>query len=267
MHLMMLNAWGGRLYDQLLPYLTSADPDVLCLQEVVHTPASSAPWLEYRDAERTLPQRANLLAEVAAILPNHVVTFCPAARGHLFDGALAVPSFSGIATFVRQTHPIVGQVQDFVHDDFLPDRYGIHPYPRAAHIVRVFDDRLGAAITVAHMHGLRDLTAKADTIERRAQAHRFAQLIGVLRRPGERVVVCGDFNVRPGSETLEIFADLGLTDLVTSHGYTGTRTVHYEKPGRFADYMMVSPEVEVRAFDVVSEPAVSDHAALTLEIG
>jgi exonuclease III len=37
---MCLNGWGGKLDDHLPNYLRETSPDVLCLQEVVHTPAT-----------------------------------------------------------------------------------------------------------------------------------------------------------------------------------------------------------------------------------
>ncbi len=83
---------------------------------------------------------------------------------------------------------------------------------------------------------------------------------------GDRLVVCGDFNVEPSSATFEILAELGLADLVTSRSFVDTRTSHYRKAGRFADYMLVSGRVEPKAFDVVAQPEVSDHRPLVLEI-
>jgi endonuclease/exonuclease/phosphatase family metal-dependent hydrolase len=80
------------------------------------------------------------------------------------------------------------------------------------------------------------------------------------------LVVCGDFNVEPDSETFDVLKKLGLTDLVTSRGFTDTRTSHYQKPGRFADYMLVNTSVEVVSFQVVEQPEISDHRPLILEI-
>jgi endonuclease/exonuclease/phosphatase family metal-dependent hydrolase len=62
-------------------------------------------------------------------------------------------------------------------------------------------------------------------------------------------------------------AGLGLTDFVTSRGFEGTRTSLYPKEGKFADYMLVSADVEVTRFEVVRTPEVSDHCALMLDIG
>jgi endonuclease/exonuclease/phosphatase family metal-dependent hydrolase len=104
---------------------------------------------------------------------------------------------------------------------------------------------------------LRDLNGKRDTPERLVQAHRLAEVAAMIAAPGDPLVVCGDFKV---------LASLGLTDLVTTYGFKGTRTSHYKKPGRFADYMLVNDAVENARFTVVAEPEVSDHCPLILEI-
>ena len=266
MRIMCLNGWGGKLHAALIPYIAGASPDILCLQEVLHSPASGKDWLTYRDGDHVLPQRANFFREVAAALPDHAALFCPAAQGVLWDGDVPVPSQWGLATFVRGGLPVIGQAQGFVHKDFSAHGYGDHPRSRGAHGVRVYDYAQDRAVTVAHMHGLRDPNGKMDTPERAAQARRLAALTTGLAGPEDALVVCGDFNVEPGSETLRILADLGLTELVTARGFEGTRTSHYTKPGRFADYMLVDRKTPVAGFDVVRQPEVSDHCPLVLEI-
>ncbi|MEQ1954815.1 endonuclease/exonuclease/phosphatase family protein [Mesorhizobium yinganensis] len=267
LRIVSLNAWGGRLYGPLMRFLADADPDVLCLQEVVRTEGAQAEWLTYRDQGLELAQRANLFEEIYEALTGHEAIFCPVAAGDLFDGDIKVPSQFGLATFVRKSLPVIGQAQDFVHGDFAAKGWGEHPRARNAHCVRLFDPDHGSALTVAHMHGLRDLAGKADTSEREQQAKALARLIGRIARASERLIVCGDFNVLPGSSTFEILGGLGLSDLVVSQGYTDTRTSYYDKPTRFADYMLVTPNVDVLEFTVVDEPEVSDHRALMLEIG
>lgn len=266
MRILSLNAWGGRLWARLLPYLAEADPDVLCLQEVTHTPAAMSEWLVYRDHGIELPQRANLFRDVSQALATHQAFFCPAARGDLWDGESKVSSEWGLATFVRRTHPVIGQIQDFIHGDFSALGWGEHPRARNAHGVRLFDYDASFAVTVMHLHGLRELTGKEDTPHRLVQAEALMDLIGRVRRKGERLVVCGDFNVLPSSASLRSLAGIGLTDLVTSRGYRDTRTSFYRKADRFADYVLVSPEVQVLGFDIVQEPEVSDHRALLLEL-
>lgn len=266
MRIMALNAWGGTLHEALITYLSAERPDILCLQEVVHTPAADRDWLTYRDGDHILPQRANLFREVAAALPDHVAIFCPAAQGVLYDGDTAIPSQWGLATFVHAALPVIAQAQGFVHKGFSPDGYGDHPRSRNAHVVRVHDFERNRAVCIGHMHGLRDLAGKMDTPERAAQARRLADLMRQVAEPGDPLVVCGDFNVEPSSETFATLTALGLKDLVTARGFPGTRSAHYKKPGRFADYMLVNDKVDVIAFDVVTDPEVSDHCPLVLDI-
>lgn len=266
MRIVSLNAWAGRLHEPIMRYLAEVDADVLCLQEVSRTPGAQSDWLIYREPGLELPQRANFFDEVKAILPEHEAFFCPTARGELFDGQTAIASEFGLATFVRKSLPVIGQAMDFVHGQFSPDGWGAHPRARNAHCLRLFDYEAGKPITIAQMHGLREASGKADTPARHAQAKALAQLIARIWPRGERLVVCGDFNVLPESVTFETLGKLGLVDLVTSRGHTDTRTSHYTKPGRFADYLLVTPDVQVRTFEVVAAPEVSDHRALLLDL-
>lgn len=265
MQIMCLNGWGGTRYEALLPYVSGTSPDVLCLQEVVHSPATDKDWLTYRDGDHVLPQRANFFRDVCRALPDHVATFCPAAQGVLWDDGVQVPSQWGLATFVHRSHPVIGQVQCFVHKAFSPVGYGDHPRSRSAHGVRIHDYGADRAISITHMHGLRDLRGKMDTPERTAQAHCLRDLSDAVSCEGDLRVVCGDFNVEPNSETLRVLKAAALTELVTEGGFDGTRTSDYKKPGKFADYMLVSDTSAVAAFDVIRDPEVSDHCPLVLQ--
>jgi endonuclease/exonuclease/phosphatase family metal-dependent hydrolase len=254
--LLSLNAWGGRLADVLLPWLSAQDPDVLCLQEVTRAVEFHPGPLWFAGGAAPLLQRPDLFAEVSAALPGHDATFCPAMHGHLHDEAgRAVASAFGIATFVRRGIPVLGQVQGFVHGDFRAGGWGPPPVPRCLHGVRL------PGLRVAHLHGLRDPTGKHDTPARAAQAERIAALLGALGPAEEPLVLCGDLNLLPGSATFERLAALGLRDLV---GEADTRTSHYAKTPRSADYLLVTTGAPVARFEVVAEPEVSDHRALRL---
>jgi len=266
MKIMCLNGWGGKLYDKLLPYLSKEDPDILCLQEVVHTPETKKDWLTYKDGNHILPQRANFFQDVQTALPNHTGIFCPASQGVLWDGDTSIPSQWGLATFVRKSFPVIGQVQGFVHKSYSPFDYGEHPRSRSAHAVRVFDYNENRTVVIAHMHGLRDLNGKMDTPERAVQAHKLLTLANGLTENKDSLIVCGDFNVEPNSETLKILYSSGLTELVTTLTTKGTRNSHYKKSSRYADYMLVNKNTKVLDFKVVFEPEVSDHCPLILTI-
>jgi len=261
---MCLNGWGGKLHEELLPYIENTAPDVLCLQEVVHSPESGKDWLTYRDGDHILPQRANFFRDVCNALPEHVAVFCPAAQGVLWDEEQSVPTQWGLATFVHRAFPIIGQVQGFVHKGFSPVGYGDHPRSRSAHGVRIYDYEFDRALNVTHMHGLRDLNGKMDTPERATQGRKLLDLSRKVSEPDDLSIICGDFNVEADSETLGILADAGFSELVTGRGFNGTRNSHYKKPGKFADYMLVNREDTVKDFDVVCDPEISDHCPLVL---
>jgi len=259
-----LNVWGGALREELLAYLVAADADVLCLQEVPRTAPGTPEWLTYRDGAVELAQRANLYDELRSVLPQHDGFFCPTARGELFDGDTPYWQEFGLATFVRSSIAVIGHTMRFIRATFNPHGFGPHPRPRNAHAIRLYDYTQDRSTTIVQLHGLRVASGKGDTPERDAQVHALHQLIRDTHAPGEPLIVCGDLNVLPDSRLFDTLAGLGLTDLVTTHGFTDTRTSRYTKPGRYADYLLVTPEVDVIEFDVVEQPEVSDHRPLAL---
>jgi hypothetical protein len=249
-----------------MQYIADADPDILCLQEVTRSISATQDWHLYRDHDVELPQRANLFAEIGAVLPGHDAFFSPTARGQLLEGDATVFSEFGLATYVRQSLPVIAQASGFVHGEYSPDGWGAHPRARNAHCIRVFDYEARLPLTVTQFHGLRDTAGKGDTPARLAQADAVVDLIKRVWPDNEQLVVCGDFNVLPGSMTFETLGKLGLRDLVTSRGFIDTRTSHYPKQGRFADYMLANDAVRIVNFDVVASPEVSDHRALLLDM-
>lgn len=266
MKIMCLNGWGGKLHHELSKYVAAASPDILCLQEVVHSPEAEDDWLTYRDGGHVLPQRANFFRDMCSALPDHAAYFCPAAQGVLWRDETPVPSQWGVATFVREAIPIIAQTHGFVHKAFSPNGYGDHPRSRTAHAVRLYDFEKDRAVCVTHMHGLRDLRGKMDTPERSAQVRRLLKLSDCIAESGDAVIICGDFNVEPQSETLNYLSENGFEELVLAGKYQSTRTSLYEKPNKFADYMLVNKQVNVIDFQVVLHPVVSDHCPLVLEI-
>jgi endonuclease/exonuclease/phosphatase family metal-dependent hydrolase len=116
------------------------------------------------------------------------------------------------------------------------------------------------------MHGLRDLNGKMDTPERVEQAKRLLDLSRQASEAEDLAVICGDFNVEPDSETLALLGDAGFSELVTGRGFTTTRNSQYKKPGKFADYMLISDADAVQKFEVVYDPEVSDHCPLVLTL-
>ena len=76
-------------------------------------------------------------------------------------------------------------------------------------------------------------------------------------------ILCGDFNLLPNTESLAILSE-DMKNLVKDFDITSTRSKLYTKPEKFADYILVSPDVSVKKFTVMQDE-VSDHLPLLLE--
>lgn len=259
-----MNAWGGALADELVGWLPRSGAHVVCLQEVTRTPGITG-WTRFDDGERSLPQRADLFDDVRRALARYQAIFVSSDSGPVHDesGARHRQDF-GLATLVDEDLPVVGVDSTFVHRRFADyAEWTVADRPRIALAVGTVDRAEGRPVWVVQLHGLRDPAGKADTPARRRQAERLAELVGRIREPGDLVVVCGDLNLLPDSETFDVLAGIGLTDLV---GTADTRTSHYGKPVRHASYLLVSDVAAVKSFEVLAEPEVSDHRALVLDI-
>ena len=239
------NARGGRCHDALMPWLAAVGADVLCLQEVVHAPRSPVPWLRYRDDGADLPQRADLLDGLRAALPHHGLAFAPAARGPLWDGDRTHPSEWGLATAVRRDRPVIGRAQGFVHGTFGADGFGAHPRSCTGCATRRW---ARPTPRPARRRRIGSPTSSRQS-PRRASPWSCAATSTWCRGP-KRWSSC---------------ACLALTDLIDAYGIADTRTPLYPKPGRHADWMMVA-RADVRAFEAVAEPVVSDHRPSVLDL-
>ncbi len=264
MRIVSLNAWGGAMFDELAAWLPECGADVLCLQEVTRTPDLDG-WTRYSDAERDLPQRADLFDDVAALLPGHHGRFVACDAGPVLDAeGVAHRQEFGIAVFVSRELALCATDATFVHGAFTEhEQWPATGRPRAAQAIRVSAGEGLRPVTVVHLHGLRDAAGKHDTPERQRQAERLATFVDRTTQPGDLTVVCGDLNLLPDSETFDVLGAIGLTDLV---GHADTRTARYEKPLRHANYLLVSDLTAVRAFDAPPTPEVSDHRPLVLDI-
>jgi endonuclease/exonuclease/phosphatase family metal-dependent hydrolase len=264
--LVCLNAWGGRLWPAMARELPRLAPDILCLQEVTRAPEPCPDWLIYEDAERRLEQRADLLTDVSALFPRHLPLFAAAMRGRLrSEAGAAFASDHGNAVWVAPRLAVTETLVRFVHGAHRPDGWGEPPAPRPIQVLRIAVPDHRRSLVLGHLHGLRDPAGKADTPARLQQTEAVIASLRLVRRPGDPVVLAGDLNLLPSSATFGMLAAEGLSDLVTARGFKDTRTSHYRKPGRFADYLLVSPEVQVEAFDVPAEPELSDHRPLVLD--
>lgn len=244
MKIITLNIWCGRLGDRLLDFFkANADTDVFLLQEVLSRATGKIVW----DAR----ERADIFAEIAEVLPGHRGFFAPSVCGEL-----------GQAAYVKESVVLreVGDVFIHGHMDSLIEREALSIGRNLQYLKTSSLD--GEPLTIINLHGLWTGNGKDDTEERLEQSRKIAAFV---QSQTGKIVLCGDFNLNPETESLKMLErDLGLKNLVKEHGATSTRTSLYTKPGKFADYILVSPNIQVRNFQVLPDE-VSDHSPLALE--
>ncbi|MDV8021485.1 endonuclease/exonuclease/phosphatase family protein [Rhodococcus sp. IEGM 1330] len=264
MKIVSINAWGGAMFDELVAWLETVDADVICLQEVTRT-AHRSGWSTFADGERTLPQRLSLYDDVSAVLTGYTPYFVVNDAGPVTDGEGAeLRQDFGIATWVRDEFPVVGLDAQFVHSRFVDHTvWDVGDRPRAALTVTVRDRVAGRFVSVIQVHGLRDPAGKGDSPIRVEQARKLVNVVEHVHTTSDVTVLCGDLNLLPSSETFTLLAEHGMTDLV---GDADTRTSIYTKAIRSAGYLLVSSPTAVRKFEIVTEPEVSDHRALMLDL-
>jgi endonuclease/exonuclease/phosphatase (EEP) superfamily protein YafD len=143
---------------------------------------------------------------------------------------------------------------EFVHDfDFKKHDYNIRTLQHVA--IQTQD----GPIHILNHHGHHIPNHKNGDEETLRQCGQIADYIEKL---SNKVLLTGDFNLSPNSESLEKINKV-LTNLCIVNNVETTRTIFTHK-NEVCDYIFVSNDVVVNKFDVLDDLA-SDHRALIAE--
>ena len=242
MKMITFNTWGGRVGAEPIKnfFKKHQDTDIFCLQEIWQT-------LDRGNIE-VLDERIviTLLEEIASVLPDHQIFFRPQYR-----------NIYGLASFVKKSIKVEDEGELFVfkhqgHEN--PISVGNH----ARNIQYLNLQTPKGTITIINFHGLWNGQGKTDTPDRLEQSQKIANFISQLKTP---FILTGDFNLNPDTESFKILEQCCHRNLIKDYNVVSTRSKFYEKPGKFADYTLTSPEIKVIDFKVLPDE-VSDHLAL-----
>lgn len=250
MKLITLNIWGGQIFEPLTEFLKrhSDEVDIFCFQEMFNNPpdvpskASQATWYS------KIP-RSTIYSDIKAILPQHESYIHPTQDNE-----------ESLAMFVRNTIPISKIEEVYVYrwknamenDD--PSTYGIN-------LEYLQFQQEGKQYTICNLHGHWTPNNKNDTPARLEQSKNIKKFLNSIE--GAKIL-CGDFNTAPDTESMKILEE-GMKNLIKENGVISTRSQLYKKEGiKFADYILVSPEIDVKDFKVLQDQ-VSDHLPLYLD--
>ena len=258
MKIISLNTWSGRGGKEgLLDFFRQnrTQTDVFCLQEMWSAPyedheGQSAGGRPIEHSEILV----NGVQEVSEILSGHTPFFHP----HYLDNY-------GLMMLVKKEYAIRESGDVFVYRErgYIPEGdIGTH----ARNIQYVTFEIDHHPLTVINFHGLwtnkEEGRGKQDIPERVEQSENILAFTRTLQNP---FVLCGDFNLLPNTEGIRKFEDAGLKNLIKEYDIRSTRTHHYPKPEKFADYAFVSPGLIVNDFKVLPD-IVSDHSPLFIDI-
>ncbi len=238
--LITLNIWGGHIEEPLLNFIGNRrNIDIFCFQEVYNKASD-----KITNEDRYLS--LDIFSKIQGQLPSHKGYFRP-----------VVNSIYGIAMFIKNDISVIeeGERTIYANDNYIgmgPTHSRILQYAKIKHN--------GHRFVVVNVHGLWNGMGKGDSPERINQS---LQIRNFLDSASEEKILCGDFNLKPGTESLKILGT-GMNDHIQIRNIKSTRTSFYPRSERFADYIYTSKNIAVNDFQVLPEE-VSDHSALLLD--
>jgi endonuclease/exonuclease/phosphatase family metal-dependent hydrolase len=240
MRLLQLNAWSIRLATRVEDMIINESPDIVTLQEVFDSNSDMG----------LFPG----LSQVAIDLKLHHLYFSPVYNLQ-FMGRKAeygIATISNLELTDKYTAFTNLEYKDnFMFDD---DDYNVRNFQHV--VVRDQNDN---EVHVINHHGYHvpghkngnDFTMKA-----------CQQIVDYARKLDGPVIIAGDFNLLPDSESIEIL-NKDFRNLTKEYDLQTTRTdlTHKTEP---CDFIFVNNEVEVNDF-YASEVVASDHQGLVLD--
>ncbi len=241
MKMITLNIWGGFLSDRLIPFVErNADVDFFLFQEMYHQATEKTNWGGGGNL--------HIFEDIQVVLPKHDAYFASAQDGEF-----------GLAGFIKKGSGLAETGDIFVHrhKDAMTEPLNAKLLGRNLQFFKFSGER---PFSLLNFHGLWTGAGKEDTAERLEQSRR---IVDFATTSGE-FVLTGDFNLLPHTESIRILESMQVRNLISEYGITNTRTSHYTKPEKFADYTFVTPGITVHDFRIMPDE-VSDHAAMYLE--
>lgn len=240
MKLLQLNAWAGRLDKQIRNLLIEEGPDIVCLQEAISYPKEDAGFFLTTENMQTAGEFG-----YAALGPVFSFQY---QRNTAQFGNCILSRFP-----IRKSEAVFTYLEHKADFEFDTDSANVRNF---VHAIIELD---GKACHVITHHGFWVSEHKNGTEETVRQMQQLADYIATLSGP---IIVTGDFNLAPHSQSLEILNER-LQNLSVTHRLKTTRT-HLTHKTEVCDYIFVNDLVKVNDFQA-SDEIVSDHKALILD--
>lgn len=246
MKLISLNTWGGIVEEALHAFIKgqALSTDIFCLQEIFDN--ADNPRVAALGSGKI---DVNLYTTLTALLPDHTGFYAPSQDND-----------EGLALFIKPQIKLDETGSIFVHRylNALENNDGA-TLGRNIQYARFKKD--GQDYTVINFHGLWNGEGKGDSPDRIEQSRKIQAFIKT--EATGKVILVGDFNLDPNTKSMAIL-EKNMRNLITENGVTSTRSHFYKWPNKFADYAIVSNDLQVDSFEVLQN-VVSDHLPLQVE--
>lgn len=259
MKLITLNIWGGQVYKPLLAFLKENNNkiDVFCFQEVMKSSKSI-----FSNGAKT-----DIFEDLKKVLTNYNYYLAvPILRGFDLKQKVDFDLQFGQAIFVKKGIKVVSEETLFVYGKDEPvvwwkikrQTKKYLDVPRNMQYVIIQDEK--KKILIGNLHGFWMPRSKGDTPQRIKQSKIIKKIFDPFAGPK---ILCGDFNLIHGTKSMNMLEE-EMTNLVTHHGIKSTRSNLHKRRQKFADYILVSNNIQVNKFEAMDE-TVSDHLPLYLD--
>lgn len=240
MKILQLNIWGGRLGSQIKQLINREQPDIVCFQEAIKVEGGSGFVFDE-------------LREIQTDTKFEHCYFSPSFGWKLMkrEAQSGLATMSKVPfTYTDNAFTRLKYISDF---DILDTDYNVRS------LQHVTIKHNGELFHVLNHHGHHIPNHKDGDEETMRQCQMIVEYIDGLEGA---VVLCGDFNLKPYSESLELI-NKKLVNHAKERGILTTRTPLTHKT-EVCDYIFTSPGIRVKNFQVLDDIA-SDHKALLVE--
>ena len=240
MRLLQLNAWTLRLSTNIVDMIDRESPDIVALQEVPESDIETGLFLT--------------LSQFMERVRFHHRFFSPVYGFRFMTSSIEFGNAVISNLALRDEATVFTNLEYKPNFSLEEDDYNARNFQ---HVVT--EDENGAKFHLINHHGYHvPQHKKGDEFTLKA-CRQIADYARTLDGP---VIISGDFNLEPGSESLAVFEGT-FRNLSTEYGLTTTRNNLTHK-SEVCDYIFVNDGVVVKDF-YASEVIASDHQGLVLD--
>ncbi len=240
MKLITLNLWGGRLKEPLLNFIKRhQEIDIFCFQEIYHNAENSMSQI------KRMPD-LNLWTTLYEIMPTYAGYFRP-----------SISTVFGNGIFIKKGVDVIKEDAIWLYENPDYEMYGGNHSRNLQWLSCLIKNK---TFNILNVHGIWNGKGKGDSTERLVQSQRIKSTLNSLSGPK---ILCGDFNLRPDTESIRMIEDT-MENLIKTNHISSTRTSYYTGKEKFADYIFASHDIHIINFEMLPDE-VSDHAALAVE--